>query len=190
MQLADHIATDGSLIENLVAIAIYSAALEPLRAISQTRTLSSSQQQRLTETLSEHHPRRDTLAHAYKVDYAEWKQAINDITTGNAMNNQFRAEVTDTTSFSWHPNRTAKDFAEFYRLVIYGYNDSVTRTVTSEELNEYVEESVVAGRSPIVIVSPNRIGKILFATVISSTVAVDDKMAEIVTNYEALIAAA
>lgn len=167
MTMADKLTEyDKSMIVQLVSIALYGIALEPLTELSPLVT--SSQKTALQQVVEASGPDPSRLADAARAEYMMTQSMIFDVADGTAA--EFLGSDQVPGPYSFHPNRTLGKFSEFFRTAVAIYElpcDAPAAVPLLEVKNEVVDEAV--NTSPFTMtIFPNNAGARLYSVVLGS----------------------
>ena len=171
-------ASDGQLIEELVGMAIYDIAADALVEI--VPTLAQQQKSTVAVAIENYRPNKVTLQNAHRYDYMQIKEAINQITQGGPMTGREFVFESQPSAYRWHPNRTANNIAEVYRLQTSQCGIDCDTTQISKEIERSQH------MTPWHMLLPNGAGNILFAVYAGSLNSVYDRMDELEATYDEL----
>jgi hypothetical protein len=166
--------SNGTVIEELIAVALYSSAADALEQL--VGELSSTQNKQVAEVLQQHRPDRTTLMNAIRVEYMISKDMILQVGTGSS--NQYTEK--DLSSYRWQPNRTTNELADWYRLIL------GIEPASNTEIQEELEN--ITNISPRVLIEPNSTGKIFLSTIVGPMVNVTERHSQLEKRYDQLIA--
>jgi len=168
-----------TMIEQLVAMAMYNAAFPVLERIA----VVADETEDIAITLTEYRLTLATLVRAYRVEYMQFKGLVIATSEGTSSGIDVPAPV----GYGWHPNRTQQQYADFYRRVLEG--TKIPCEEMSEEFDLELDARVAAlsDVSPLMPLKPNAIGNMLIAVTIGSTNNIKQNTCEAERKYVSLI---
>ena len=165
----------GSLVNELIAIALYDIAIKPLRANS--LNITPLQREEVRVAIDSFGPTNIDFSDAFRYDYQFLKKAYQQVSLETQI------------GYRWQPNRTINELAIFYRLMIQksklacGVSDPLVEQNLSKQFDQYQDIF------PEVLVQPNSVGKILVSLAIGSTSGMNDQVCEVKSSYDNLLSA-
>jgi hypothetical protein len=163
----------GLLTEELVSMALYSIALDTLDQL--VDELSPAQNYQVAKILQQYSPDSTTLMNAYRVEYMISKNMIGQVGAGSGPFGSGES----LGPYRWQPNRTTNELADWYRLVL------GIEPASNTEIQEELE--TIASISPLVVVQPNSIGKMLLAVILGSTSSITARHNQLEQRYSDLL---
>ena len=175
-----------SIIELLVARAVYNVAFESLERLGTaltadaTATTTQAVAETVLRALQNYGPNSEALLNAHKREYMTRKESLQ-----NPASIALEFEVSVQESYFWHPNRTIQAYADVTRQTLeHAAVVCGAREALSSQIDGYTLELQT---NNLDIVKPNIMGRLFMSVTIGSLASLNDRECEITVRTNKLI---